>query len=59
MVFGGRELIPAAFLFYIGAFFHHLSKNQPATGDRIIMITENVNDDIDISVARCSEGNIS
>ena len=38
---------------------HHTEKKYPASGDKTIIITENVNDDIDISVALCSEGNMS
>ena len=41
------------------AIVYHIEKKYPASGDKIIMMTENVNDDMEISVARCSEGNIS
>ena len=38
----------------------HQRENQiPASGDNTIMITEKINDSIEIKVALCSDGNIS
>ena len=34
-------------------------KASPASGDNIIIMTENENDSAEVSVARCSDGNIS
>lgn len=31
---------------------------KPASGDKTIIITEKLKDSIDVSVARCSDGNI-
>ena len=39
--------------------YHQYIKAKPAMGDNTIIITENVNDSTEVSVARCSEGNIS
>jgi hypothetical protein len=36
-----------------------MEKKYPASGDNTIIITEKVKDDIEISVALCSDGNIS
>lgn len=37
---------------------YHTVKNKPASGEKTIIITENVKDSIDMSVARCSDGNM-
>ena len=37
---------------------YHIEKKYPASGDITIIMTENVNDDMDIRVALCSDGNI-
>ena len=39
--------------------YYHIVKNQPARGDRNIIITEKVNDSAEVRAALCSEGNIS
>ena len=38
---------------------YHQLKNNPARGESTIIMHENVNDSIEMRVARCSEGNMS